>query len=209
MSLESVTVPQDLNVANPAAGDVLTEGDNHLRIIKVAAKQFCWEHVGTATASAAASASTYALIGTFEAGYDYHLAVEQLYYSASSQPYVRVSTGGGVTDSGTNYAVSTYASVSSAGNGSSSAAQINLQGSPGNAADETGHLEITILNPMGATNPRHIFISATSSDTTTTIDHVAGGGMYKTTTAVDGLVITSASATITCTLKLYRRWRSV
>jgi hypothetical protein len=206
MSVEAVVSTQDFNVSNPAAGDVLTEGDNHLRALKVGTKVQCWEHVGTASFAAASSASTYALIGTFESGYDYHLAVENLYLSSAAQPFIRVSTGGGTADSGSNYTYNTYTSNGATGDGSAATTRVALPIVFGDASGEAGHFEVTILNPMGTTNPRHLMLTATASPTGVSLDHAMGGGMYITTTAVDGIVI-GATPTITGTLKLYRRHR--
>lgn len=207
MTVESVTTPQDFNVANPVAGDVLTEGDNHARNLKVGIKRLCWEHVGTASFSGAASASTYSLIGTFVAGYDYQLAVEGLYLSAAAQPFFRVTTGGGTADTGSNYTYSTYQSTTAASDGTSATTRIVSPINVGDAVDEPGHFEITIFNPMGTTNPRHVFFEGSASSITTAIDRMFGVGMYITTTAVDGLVVTASTATVTGTAKLYRRFR--
>jgi hypothetical protein len=212
MSLETgVDGPEDLVVANPAAGDALTEGDDHLRLVKVAVKRFCWEHVGTSAVAAAASISTYSLFGAFETGYDYLLTLEGVYLSASSNVGLRVTTGGGTVDSGSNYASSGHrvTSASSSGTGTSSATNIVSLTQIGDASAEAGHAEILILNPAGTTNPRHMLFKFNGGTTVTNLYSDVGGCMYRTTTAVDGLYVAEFGSgyTLTCTLKLYRRFR--
>jgi hypothetical protein len=209
VSVESVTTPQDFNITYPAAGDVLTEGDNHERNLKVGIKRLCWEHVGTSAVAGATSISTYALFGAFEAGYDYHATFEDMYMASANSLDFRVTTGGGVVDTGSNYAHSIYTVAPATGNGSSSATSIVSLAATGDAATETSHSEVTLLNPQGTTNPRHVLFACDGGSTATGVSRTTGAGMYKTTTAIDGIyaLSNSASLAITGTVKLYRRFR--
>ena len=40
MALESATFISDLNTSNPTATDVISEADDHLRLVKAAIKKF-------------------------------------------------------------------------------------------------------------------------------------------------------------------------
>lgn len=212
MTVEAQITPQDADVANPAAGDDLSEGDDHVRGIKVMLKKLALEHVGTITAAAAASVNTYSSIGTFVAGYDYILVGEGVYGSAVAALYAQVSTGGG-SAAGANY-LGSYNGVTNATNsaGSGATAQVRLSGgnSVGNASAEATRFELTILNPMGTANPRHLHYTAGGVlDAGATTYSLHGDAVYNTATAVDGLVITVNGANITGVFKLYRRYRPV
>lgn len=210
MTVESMITPQDANVANPAAGDDLSEGDDHLRGIKVMLKKMGWEVVGTATASASASISTYS-IQPFVAGYDYRLEADGVYLSASGTLNSRVSTGGGSADSGANYSYSGFfeSGGTVSGNNSASTTAWQVGQSWGNATNERGHLSIEIINPTDTYAGRFAKIEAGyHNNSTTTVVMTQYQGSYMATTAIDGLVVVPAAGTITAgNFKLYRRFR--
>lgn len=209
MSVESMITPQDANVAWPLAGDPRSEGDDHIRGLKVMLKKLYGEHVGRITASGAATVSTYSSLGTFVAGYDYTLVGEGVYSSVASAMVAQVSTGGG-SAAGANY-VGSYdgANAGAAVTGTGATTNIRLSGglSIGDTSAEATRFELTILNPMGTANPRHIHYSAGGVPNAGATYTLIGDAVYNTATAVDGLVISAASGNLTGVFNLYRRFR--
>lgn len=212
MTVEVVVTPQDLVPGFPVSGDRLAEVGGHLRYLKVALKTIGWEHCGSVSASASASLGTYAT-HPFVSGFDYQIVLADLYFSTTaSTQLLRVTTGGGTADTGSNYGYS-YIHCTQGGSataaGSASATSIEIANAQGDATTERTSMVVTILNPASATNDRIItYDGFVQSATTTTAYVLFGGGHYNPTTAVDGLSFLPSSGTITAgTLNIYRRYR--
>lgn len=212
MGLETVSVVQDLNINNPAAGDDIAAGDDHIRNIKTVAKTLCWEEVGTYAASAAASVSTYTQFGAFVAGYDYLLVVDAAYIDTAAQNLnLRVTTAGGTPDTGANYtytrlnvAVGTETVTTAAGQTTSP-----LCPNFSDSATARAAFEVMVWNPQGTTNPRHMRHKLIMMDSADASYFSTGSTFYITTTAIDGVQIYPASGLFTGTVNLYRRLRAV
>jgi hypothetical protein len=199
--------PQDADVANPAAGDPRSEGDDHIRGIKVMLKKLVYEQVGTITASGAASVNTYSSIGTFVAGYDYILVGDSVYGSAVTGLTARPIVSGSPVSANL---ISSYhgANGGVASVGSTSAIAITGGLSIGDSSTETSRLEVTAYNPMGTANPRHFSFSCGGvQNGGTTTQSMSGDGVYQSASQVEGIQILPSSGTITGVFKLYRRFR--
>jgi hypothetical protein len=211
MGLETVAVNQDLVVTNPASGDDIAQGDDHIRNIKTVAKTLCWETVGTYAASAVASVNTYTQFGAFASGYDYLLSVDAAYIDTASQDMnLRVTTSGGTPDTGANY---TYTMLNAQGlvTITTAAAQTTapLCSNFSDSATARAMFEVLILNPQGTTNPRHMRPRLVMMDSADAAGFNIGSVFYITTTAMDGVQFYPASGNFTGTVNLYRRWRAV
>lgn len=213
MALETVNVNQDLVVTNPASGDDIAQGDDHIRNIKTVAKTLCWETVGTYAASAVASVNTYTQFGAFEAGYDYLLVVDAGYIDTATQNMnLRVTTAGGTPDSGANYTYTILNLVVGSADAVTTAAgqtTAPLCGSFSDSATARAAFEVMIWNPAGTTNPRHLRSRLGMINSADAGSFNIGSVFYITTTAIDGVQFYPASGNFTGTVSLYRCWRAV
>ena len=209
MPVETVNVPQDLNVLYPEATDDISAGDDHIRNTKKALKMFCWEEVGTSSVSGAASASTYALIGAFVAGYDYLLVMDEAYISGTTVTLnMRVTTGGGTADTGANYSFRrTIVAATETGASGTSQTAGALAASFSDLSTQRGVVEILAINPGGTSNPRPFSYEVVMIDSAGVATYIVGRIDYRQATAVDGIQVYPASGTMTGTVKLYRRFR--
>ena len=212
MALETVAVVQDLVITNPAAGDDIAAGDDHIRNMKAVEKMLCWEEVGTYAASAAASVSTYTQFGAFVSGYDYLLVVDAAYISASAQDLnMRVTTAGGTPDTGANYTYTRLNVAVGTESVTTAAAQTTapLCANFSDLSTARAAFEVMVWNPQGTTNPRHMRSKLIQMDSADASYFATGAYFYITTTAIDGIQIYPASGNFTGTVNLYRRFRAV
>jgi hypothetical protein len=212
MALETVAVVQDLVVTNPAAGDDISAGDDHIRNIKTVAKTLCWETVGTYAAAAVASVNTYTQFGAFAAGYDYLMVVDAAYIDTAAQDMnLRVTTSGGTPDAGANYTYTRLNVAVGTESVTTAAAQTTSPLCPNfsDSATARAAFEVMAWNPAGTTNPRHMRHKLVMMDSADASYFSTGSTFYITTTAVDGVQFYPASGNFTGTVSMYRRLRAV
>ena len=121
---------------------------------------------------------------------------------------MRATTSGGTPNSGSNYAHEAINASATAAAGGGSDTSADISSTTGDASDETGNVELEVLNPQGATYPCTMFFVGISSGTTTTVNYYSGAVLFLSATAVDGVqVFPSSGVNMTGTVKLYRRAR--
>lgn len=228
MTVESVSHISDLNVSYPAAGDARSEGDDHLRNLKVALKtdfpnitgpvtptQTVLNNIGKvllATASASASATidfTTAIDSTYDE-YELHI-INAVPTNNNDVPWLRTST-----DAGANFASTAgdYFWTLSTGrnatatvtNGSTTATKIELsrQTVSSTASDGGFSAVIRLFDPSGTACKKQLAWDGNTGIANTGLETINGVAYRDNTADIDALrFLFSTGTTASGKFKLY------
>lgn len=144
--------------------------------------------------TSATNVATVDLNGYFTSDYDYYeIYLDGVYGSSNAQPlYMRVATTGSYTvDTGSNYGFACVYATSGAGSsteGGTGQSLIRLNQQLSNTNSYGGGFKITVYNPS-STSSYKIFTSNFfgGAGDVGDINSGAGGGVYKSTTAITGI----------------------
>lgn len=228
MTVESVSFISDLNASYPAAGDNLTEGDDHIRNIKTAIKASFTGVTGAVTAThtelnlstglvflstqtASSSATidfTTGISSTYE---EYELHIVNAVPATTSEAYLRTSTDGGSTfaASAGNYdCVNLTADGTTVATSTTGSTAFRLSGGVNSVLNTAARGGISgvvrFFNPAEATMDKRFTWQCGFMNNSSVHEFVSGSGVRDATADIDAIRFMFSSGNIASgTFRLY------